>query len=66
MKERVLKLLSTPTEDPDYPTPRTFAEICELLDVSPAQRFLVGTAIIELRSENKIVQLGNLFGVDLT
>jgi len=66
MKDRVLELLSTPTEDPDYPNPRTFVEICELLDVTPAERFQVSAAIIELRKENKIVQVGNLFGVDLT
>ena len=65
-KDMVLTILSTPTEDPEYPNPLTFDEICTSLNASAAERFKVGQSIIDLLKENKIVQLGNLYGVDLT
>jgi len=63
LKEKILKLLETPTDDPEYPTPLDFDQICNSLQASPAERFQIGHAIIDLVKEKKVVRLGNLFGV---
>lgn len=64
MKDKILGLLRTPTDDTEYPTPLTFERICESLGLSNAERFKAGSAIIELVVEGKVVQLGDLYGVD--
>ena len=69
MKKRVLDLLSTPTDDPENPTPLEFDEICAKLEATNSERFKVGQAIIDLVKEEKIVVLpfesGNLYGVQV-
>lgn len=63
MKEKVFALLTTLTDDPKYPTPLTFDQICEKLSARPAEKFQIANAIIALGKEGKIVLIGDLYGV---